>query len=595
MSTPTWITGLADASLKADFTTFSAAGALTVVEMTKALTDLSAELKSANKTLSSSQLADLKTIAANIGSMSASPYLQYIVNAFVNGNAANANWTGGAATTTPLGNLAAGYSVTQLNELIGKWFLGTDLPLSTVSVTGQTPYTITYSLSTAPLYGGSGGPLMSDVNQGALSDCYLLGSLAEVANQDPSLINSMITSNGNGTYGVRFFVNGVADYVTVNADLANGGTKFNSAPHMWASLIEVAYAEIQASGVITGNSINDGNSFSTIGNAGAPEMALEEITDASAITDFVASTSSWSQVVYNPSFTSDTVTSGLATASVLSTLAADLLIGNDVLLGSNTTATDASGKDTLVANHTMSVYGYDSATGLLEIRNPWGVETGQTWDTTFEIGLGTLLTDGDTLTADNVSAATTATASSVTAAAGLQALAQIKSFSVTDSVTNVNAGLSGLIADTKLTALTVNGNTNGETLKLTGLATAATINMGGNADAAVVTGFTSKGTGIGAATAFSLGKNSYDSITLGSGNETINYTLGASGGVENIANFSAAHDLLSITLGSASLEQTLVGGGDWLSSSADLTHGVYLAGITTTQKVSITSGIAAVA
>lgn len=595
MSTPTWITGLADASLKADFTTFSAAGALTVVEMTKALTDLSAELKSANKTLSSSQLADLKTIAANIGSMSASPYLQYIVNAFVNGNAANANWTGGAATTTPLGNLAAGYSVTQLNELIGKWFLGTDLPLSTVSVTGQTPYTITYSLSTAPLYGGSGGPLMSDVNQGALSDCYLLGSLAEVANQDPSLINSMITSNGNGTYGVRFFVNGVADYVTVNADLANGGTKFNSAPHMWASLIEVAYAEIQASGVITGNSINDGNSFSTIGNAGAPEMALEEITDASAITDFVASTSNWSQVVYNPSFTSDTVTSGLATASVLSTLAADLLIGNDVLLGSNTTATDASGKDTLVANHTMSVYGYDSATGLLEIRNPWGVETGQTWDTTFEIGLGTLLTDGDTLTADNVSAATTATASSVTAAAGLQALAQIKSFSVTDSVTNVNAGLSGLIADTKLTALTVNGNTNGETLKLTGLATAATINMGGNADAAVVTGFTSKGTGIGAATAFSLGKNSYDSITLGSGNETINYTLGASGGVENIANFSAAHDLLSITLGSASLEQTLVGGGDWLSSSADLTHGVYLAGITTTQKVSITSGIAAVA
>ena len=99
MSTPSWITGLSDATLKADFTTFSSAGALTEVEMTKALTDLSAALKSSNKTLSASQLTDLKTIAANIGSMSASPYLQYIVNAFVNGNAANAVWTGGGASS----------------------------------------------------------------------------------------------------------------------------------------------------------------------------------------------------------------------------------------------------------------------------------------------------------------------------------------------------------------------------------------------------------------------------------------------------------------------------------------------------------------
>ena len=40
--------------------------------------------------------------------MGASAYLQFITNAFVNGNAANANWTGGAAKSVALGNLAAG-------------------------------------------------------------------------------------------------------------------------------------------------------------------------------------------------------------------------------------------------------------------------------------------------------------------------------------------------------------------------------------------------------------------------------------------------------------------------------------------------------
>ncbi len=50
----------------------------------------------------------------------------------------------------------------------------------------------------------------------------------------------------------------------------------------------------------------------------------------------------------------------------------------------------------------MSIYGYDGPTGMLEIRNPWGSMKGQTWDTTFEVGLSTLLADGDSITVDNV-------------------------------------------------------------------------------------------------------------------------------------------------------------------------------------------------
>ncbi len=94
-------------------------------------------------------------------------------------------------------------------------------------------------------------------------------------------------------------------------------------------------------------------------------------------------------------------TSGELTAAVLNTLVSDLAADDDVVLCSNTNAKDSSGKTTLVADHAMSIYGYDSATGDLEIRNPWGAAAGQYWDTTFEISLAALLSDGDMITADN--------------------------------------------------------------------------------------------------------------------------------------------------------------------------------------------------
>ncbi|MGA2290625.1 putative Ig domain-containing protein, partial [Bradyrhizobium sp.] len=193
----------------------------------------------------------------------------------------------------------------------------------------------------------------------------------------------------------------VADYITVNNSLADGGNVFNSATDIWASLAEKAYAQLQTAGPVTGNSINDGNSWSTMGNGGAPEMALEEITGASAITDFQASGSSWSNIVYNQSFAVTNYSTGNATTNVLSTLASDLAKGDDAVLSSWTNAYDSSGKQTLVASHAMSIYGYDSTTGMVEVRNPWGTESGQYWDTTFEVSLSTLLADGDTITVDN--------------------------------------------------------------------------------------------------------------------------------------------------------------------------------------------------
>ena len=413
---PSWVSTLQTTSIASDMAAADVNGTVAYAGLEKLFADLDSTLASSNTSLTAAEFSDLETIAANLNNgMQASSYLTSITNALVNGNAANATWTGGAASSASLGNLAVGSSATRLSELNDKWFLGTDLPSSTVTMSGYPSFSVSYSADSAALFGAN-GPSMNDINQGYLGDCYFLSSIAEVAKQDPGVISSMFTSNGNGTYGVRFYVDGTAEYVTVNNSLADGGNIFNYASDIWASLAEKAYAQLQTGGAVTGNSIS-GNSWSAIGNGGAPEYALEEITGASAITDFDANQNSWVTVVYNSSLDETSFASGNSTASVLGTLVSDLSKGDDVVLSSYTNATDSSGDDTLIADHAMSIYGYDSSTGLLEIRNPWGTEPGQYWDTTFEVSLSTLLSDGDTITADDVGNGNSQTASSPTVTA----------------------------------------------------------------------------------------------------------------------------------------------------------------------------------
>jgi len=451
-----WIASLNDTVLRSDMAAASAGGTVTEAGMAQLFTDLATELTTNKTTLSASQFTDLKLIATdlNVGE-TASAYLTYVVGALINGSTSNTWWTGGGATAVALGNLAAGATAAKVTELDGKWLLGSDLPSSKVSMSGVAAFSVSYSAVSNAVFAAT-GPSMNDINQGYLGDCYLLSALAEVAKQDPSAIQSMITDNGNNTYGVRFFINGTAQYVTVNNQLPDGGTIFNSATNDWASLVEKAYAQVQASGLIpTGNTINAGNSFSTIGNGGAPEYTLEEITGASAITDFYANGSSWVQYVYNNALRAVSAVGGVSTASVLSALVTDIGKGFDVILSSMTNAS-VSGKETLIADHAMSVYGYDSATGNLEIRNPWGSMSGQYWSTTFEVSLTTLLADGDTISADNnavSSAPSVVTGALVSAAAGLQANAAISAFSVSDTAANVTAALSTLGADAKLTSI----------------------------------------------------------------------------------------------------------------------------------------------
>lgn len=424
---PAWVATLKTAAIKTDVTAAVADGIITHAELVKVFSNVASALTTAKTTLSATQFADLKTLVADLSvGVTTSSYLISVATSLVNGSRANATWTGGAATAVALGNLAGGSTATQLNELVGKWLLGTDLPSSKVSMSGVSTFTVSYSTVSKPLFATT-GPTMGSVNQGYLGDCYLLAGLAEVADQNASLVKSMFVDNGNGTYGVRFFVNGTATWVTVNNALANGGKVFNyAASDLWASLAEKAYAQLQASGVVTGNVYDYGNSWSTIGNGGAPEYALAQITGATQITDFSARNGTWTCNVYNSSMSRVSYATGVSNASVLATLIARINAGDDVVLSSYTNARDASGKTTLVAGHAMSIYGYNAATGALQIRNPWGTATGQTWATTFEVSLSTLLAAGDVISVDNATSRTTVTTASAALVSG--ATSTLKAF-----------------------------------------------------------------------------------------------------------------------------------------------------------------------
>lgn len=404
VATPSWISSLSTASIATDMSAAIIDGVVTESGLAKLLHDLDATL-SPTLTLAANEFADLQTIAANLGNgVTTSGYLSYVFDALVNGNPGNATWTGGEASSVTLGDLAVGATETQLSELIGKWFSGTDLPSSYVDMTesgGGQPFTINHSAVNSPLFGPS-GPSVDDVNQGDLGDCFFLAACGAVACEDPSQISSMFTSNGDGTYGVRFYYNGSPEYVTVNTELANGGAQFNHGTDIWASLAEKAYAQLQSINLSTGNSsVDHGNSYSTIGNGGWPVYSLEALTGATILHSFEASGSTWSDYTMNASVVGTNYVSGETTDAVLQAIVSDLAAHDDVIVDSNTATHDPSGNDMLVPDHSFVVYGYDSMTGMLELRNPWGTEPWQYWDTTFEVSLGTLLANGDEVITDN--------------------------------------------------------------------------------------------------------------------------------------------------------------------------------------------------
>lgn len=292
----------------------------------------------------------LKTLASELnvsGGISTTAYAQQMFDNVVLGNTADAWWNGGSNTTVALGALTATSSQTQLSELIGKWFLGADNP---GVGSGAEGYATSYVAFTTPLWSGS-GPSYKDINQGQVGDCYFVSALGELALQDPTAIENMIKQNSNGSYSVEFQVNGQADWVTVNNQLAEYGSGGRSGPvfangegTLWAPLIEKAYVELTEQ--IYGTK---GANYNNID--GGNDNGLQAITGQS---------DNWD------GFTAHESTSSLQ--SLLTQLQTAFNGKEEILFASQTNDSAAN----LVASHMFFVTGVNAAAGTVSLENPWG-------------------------------------------------------------------------------------------------------------------------------------------------------------------------------------------------------------------------------
>ena len=215
--------------------------------------------------VSAKEFADLQKLTTT--SINTSADVSFFMNKIVKGDRAN-QWYKG----TTLGNLAAGSSGGHLSSLVNKWMMGGDLPalptLEGARVDG-------YAYVSGTLF--HDGPRYDEMKQGNVGDCYFLAALGEVALHRRSVIQNMFIDNGDGTFGVRFFHNGVSDFVTVNRYLPVyksgavgagwGGGRFDSQYNeLWMALAEKAYAQLNESGWIGQDGTNSYDGISG-GNA----------------------------------------------------------------------------------------------------------------------------------------------------------------------------------------------------------------------------------------------------------------------------------------------------------------------------------------
>ena len=229
----------------------------------------------------------------------------------------------------------------ELDDLIDKWFLGSDLP-----ATGG----YSYSAVTGPLFGSS-GPSVLDEYQGEVGDCYLISSLGTIADTAPAAEENMIVPNGNGTWTVRFFDNGKADYVTVNNELPTSGGMLvfdgyghgtTDPPGLWIALIEKAYAQWNE----TGNEGRDGtNTYAGIEGGWMANV--------------------YAQVLGQPA------SSYNLTSDNLQALVSGMTNNEAVTIGTDGQSSLPYG---LHGAHVYAVTGYNASNQTFTLYNPWGFD-----------------------------------------------------------------------------------------------------------------------------------------------------------------------------------------------------------------------------
>ncbi len=313
--------------------------------------------------VSSTELTDLRRLVG--GARYFSLMRDYVYNLsykVVYSDPANQWWTGGAATHQTLGDLRAGSSDAHMEKLIGKWFLGKDLPVANTS----------YQFVNGSLFGE--GINASDIKQGSSArDCYFLATLASAAVDKPYVIQNppfnMFIDNGDGTFTVRFYRKSGGrywpEYVTVNKQLPTrggkavyagwgGGDHSNSNNKLWVALAEKAYAQVNESGWLKKG--EDHNSYlkdKGIGsNFGNPNTARKASEAMEHIMGFDAKIED-----------KDDINAGSFTKNDLIQL-----VNSDNLVSVE------------LGPHHYAIIGYDSSTKKFNLYDPFGSYQHKTWD-----------------------------------------------------------------------------------------------------------------------------------------------------------------------------------------------------------------------
>jgi hypothetical protein len=295
-------------------------------------------------TVDATELADLQSIVNTSTLFGTLGYVERLTEYVVLGTVANAEYQG-----QNLGNLAAGSSATKLGNLVNKWFLGLDRPTTSG----------TYRQFAGSLF--VSGAAYTDIRQGAVGDCYFVSSLAEAALRNPATITNMFVVNGDGTYTVKFYNSGQAEYVTVDSYLPTNssgnlfytgrGQNYASASNeLWTALAEKAYCQANEFGWIRpGLPGNGENSYTGI-EGGYIYAALGQITGQSTI-----------------AFAS--VTSGTSFQTFANAFNAGKMVG---FASKQTTPAGSS----VVGSHAYTVVSYNSSAQTVTLYNPWGPEYG---------------------------------------------------------------------------------------------------------------------------------------------------------------------------------------------------------------------------
>lgn len=233
------LAGISDSALRSLVTTYYADNSISRDEMIQILRTAGTDA------LTATELTDLRFIVSTTSSLRMPEFVRVLGSNVVTNNPANLRYQGQNA-----GNLAAGSSSILVNNLVDKWFLGTDTPTLTSN-------NLSYRTAVGSLFPTNPG--LNDSQQGMLGDCYFLASMVSIANKNPDTVRNMFIENSDTTVTVRFYANGKADYITVNRSLptfSNGTLAYsgygrsasNAQTPLWLALAEKAYAQWNETG-----------------------------------------------------------------------------------------------------------------------------------------------------------------------------------------------------------------------------------------------------------------------------------------------------------------------------------------------------------